>query len=214
MGRQSTHPGKDPPTFRLDFSGRDPLDRAALLLTLLDQAPVGDHRARARLESMLAGASSGWAPDAAVAAAHRSSDHAVRAGDAESTAWALLARCVVDLSPGSLDNRLAVSRKLLGHARAGTLPELAQLAYFLLLGSLTEAGAIPELDLELAVTGPTLAALPALDGGRHAAWFRCMRATLDGRAAEAERLAAAGLTTARAEAEPDRREPVLERQQQ
>src|SRR5690606_34315829 len=103
----------------------------------------------------------------------------------------------------SLDRRLEDSRTLLRLVRDGTLPELLPTAYFLLLGSLVEAGAIGELDAELALTGPTLARFPELADGRHVAWFRFLRATLDGHPAEAERLADAGLLIARAERDPD-----------
>lgn len=108
-----------------------------------------------------------------------------------------------NLSPSSLTERLSTSREVLALAASGVEPHLADPAFFILLGTLAEAGNIAELDVELGVLGPTLSRLPHLDEGRHVAWFRCMRATLDGHLGEAERLAEEGLRRAYGVEDPD-----------
>src|SRR5690606_33998679 len=195
--------GPTHPRFQLNFSGREPVDRTHGILALLSFVPAQDHAVRARLEASLVGASTGPDPALAAAAARRAQAHADAAGDRESRAWALLARCASDLSPASLEVRLGAGRGLLDEVRQGVLPELAATAYLFGLSGLVEAGDIAGLDNELGPTSPTLIAYPELADGRHAAWFRCLRATLDGRAKDAEELAATALLAARKAADPD-----------
>lgn len=197
------HPENSPPVFRLDFSGRDTLDRAEQVRAQMALTDPADHVAHARLASILAGALVATDPPGAHAAAEVATRHADISGLDDARAWALLARSARNLSPSSLTERLSTSREVLALAASGVEPHLADPAFFILLGSLAEAGNIAELDVELGVLGPTLSGLPHLDEGRHVAWFRCMRATLDGHLGEAERLAEEGLRRAYGVEDPD-----------
>src|SRR5690554_433783 len=191
------------PRFRLDFSGRDAVDRSAGAEKQLRALPAADHSERARLLAILAAARLIADPGTAGEAATGAQREAAMAGDDVSQAWALLAACAVDLSPDALTERVAAAREILRVARERGVPELASTGFFLLLGGLTEQGSIPQLDEELNPTGLTISAFPWLETGRHVAWFRCMRATLDGQADLAEQLANAAYQTALAEGDQD-----------
>ena len=60
-----------------------------------------------------------------------------------------------------------------------------------------------ELDRALDPGGEILRRHPALDESRYAAWFRCVRATLDGRTEAAEQLTMLGLERAEQVGDPD-----------
>src|SRR5690606_28540426 len=189
--------------FSLDFSGRNAVDRAALAEQQLDVLPESQHSERARLLAVLAAARLIADPDTAGAAATESRHEAALAGDDVAEAWALLAACVVDLSPHALTERLAAAQEILRVARECGVPELASTGFFLLLGGLTEQGSISQLDEEINSTGLTISGFPWLETGRHVAWFRCMRATLDGQAESAEQLANEAYAIAQAEGDLD-----------
>lgn len=189
--------------FSLDFSGRNAVDRAALAEQQLDALPTSAHSERARVLAVLAAARLIADPDRAGAAADESQRQATLAGDEVATAWALLASCVVDLSPHALSERLSAAQEILRVARDRGVPELASTGFFLLLGGLTEQGSISQLDEEISPTGMTISAFPWLEAGRHVAWFRCVRATLDGQAELAEQLANEAYAIAQAEGDLD-----------
>ncbi len=88
-------------------------------------------------------------------------------------------------------------------ARATQTDEFVPIAYFLHLGALAELGLIAELDRALSPTGDVLSAFPWLEEERHVAWFRCLRATIDGQTERAEQLAGHALAVAVEHGDPD-----------
>lgn len=187
----------------LQFSGQEAFEQAAAAQRLLDEADRSDHSTRARLHAILAASRVLTAPDSALDAAAASARAAGEAGDAVSRAWALVAASVSDVSPASLARRRASTREALDIARAERLVEIVPTAFFLHLGALAEAGSIEDLDRALSPSGATLSAFPWLERERHVAWFRCLRALIDGQAALAEQLAGAALALAREQNDPD-----------
>src|SRR5690606_14181381 len=103
------------------------------------------------------------------------------AGTDLATLWARFARCVSDFSPESAEQRVADATSILTAEPHSDLVPLIPTAYFMLLGALTELGRIAELDEALEPGGRIFQRHPELERSRHAAWFRCVRATLDGR---------------------------------
>lgn len=188
---------------RVEFSGRGPLARASMLRARL--AETSDPAQQVRLLAHLAAAEAGTGSEAARRTARRAFDLADDLGDELCVAYALVAESIVDLSPDTLDRRLTNARRATDITTRLGDPELAATSYFLLLGALTEDADIRGLDEELGARGPAVASMPELLEGRHAEWFRCMRATLDGRSGEAEQLAASGYAKAEAAGDPDAR---------
>src|SRR5690606_25166065 len=101
----------------------------------------------------------------------------------------LVAQQVADLGPSSLARRLRASREIIALAEACGEPDLAVRGRFLLQNALLEAGDTRQLDAELITQDRSITDIAELRFARHSLWFRCMRATLDGRAREAEELA-------------------------
>lgn len=170
---------------------------------MLAQVSAAEHHVRARLHAIVAAARVLAAPSAAEDAALQSQREARLAGDEVSRAWSMIAACVVDVSPEALGERIAKSREVLQIAQATGEVELVPTAYFLYLGALAEQGSIDELDHALSPTGALIAAFPWLEHARHVAWFRCLRATINGQAELAEQLAETGFAIARECGDPD-----------
>lgn len=189
--------------FALHFSGQDAFQQEVRAMKVLRVIPEGDHAARARVCAILAASRVLTAPASAATAASDSAREAELAGDDASRAWALIAACVVDVSPNTQDARLSLTREVLQIAQRTGEVEFVSVAYFLHLGALAERGAIEELDLALSPTGALLSAFPWLERERHVAWFRCLRAMIDGQADRAEKLADAAFEIAREQGDPD-----------
>lgn len=190
-------------SFVLNFSGQNVFEQSEAAEALLEQASTDDHRGRARLNATLAAARVFTDAEAAQAAARAAKEAAAQAGDDVSRAWSLLALCVVDLSCGVTDGRREATSEVLRIAELAAEPGLVPFAYFLHLATLAELGRIGELDDALSPVGRIMGAFPWLDDGRHAAWFRCLRATLDGHAEGAEELANLALGIAQSAGDPD-----------
>lgn len=103
-------------------------------------------------------------------------DNSVASGEA------LLAYAVTDLGPDSLDERIAMCRRVVAIAAELADADLASLGSFVLIGSLVESGDLAAVDVELAQRGRDRSA----GAQRHTAWFRAMRAIVDGRIDDAE----------------------------
>ncbi len=114
---------------------------------------------------------------------------------------ALLAYAVTDLGPDTLDERIAIARRVVSIAEEIGDAALGAVGAFVLIGSLVEAGDMAAVDAELAARQRG----NDDDRGdqRHIAWFRAMRAILDGRVAAAETRCAEAMELARAENDAD-----------
>lgn len=128
-------------------------------------------------------------PAAALDAAGRVGTMAKALDTPTARAYALTVHGLTDHSPDTVGNRVNEARLILESADRGDTPELAEVGHFLLLTALLEQGRMRALDIELSPHGDSITRFPALHRSRHAAWFRCLRAILDGRTAEAEQLA-------------------------
>lgn len=156
---------------------------------------------RARLLANLAAADP-TDPDR-VATAEEAVSIARRLGDPEILGIALVAQQVADLGPTTLARRLRTSREIIALAQACGEGDLAVRGRFLLKNALLEAGDTRELDAELIAQDRSITEIAEQRFSRHSLWFRCMRATLDGRADDAEMLAAECLMMAQALHDPD-----------
>ena len=161
--------------------------RAADCRDALAEIAAADSVLRARLLANLVAADP-TDPDR-----HHLADEAVamarRLSEPETLAIALVAQQVADLGPSSLARRLRASREIVALAEACGEPDLAVRGRFLLQNALLEAGDTRQLDAELITQDRSITDIGELRFARHSLWFRCMRATLDGRAREAEELA-------------------------
>lgn len=187
MDSQSRPVGYVP--FTLEFADPQAQQRVTAAIYTLARTPLPDRAERARLEAVCAAVWSSVDPRAAVEAALRAQAEADAApGDAVAKAWALMARCVTDLSPQQTVNRIENAKEILNIARERNVAELVPTAFFMLLGGLAEHGHSSALD---AVLGGESRAAPSETENtrRHRAWFRCMRSTLDGQVDAAEILA-------------------------
>ncbi len=189
--------------FELHFSGPHMIEQEQRAERLLAQSGRTEHGPRARLHAILAASRLLAAPELAAEAAAEAAREAEKAGDQVSRAWSLLAASVVDVSPTALPQRLAQTREVLRIAQQTGEVEFVPIAYFLHLGALLEHGAIAELDLALSPSGALLSVLPWLEQDRHVAWFRCVRASIDGQTERAEQLAGDALTVAEQNGDPD-----------
>lgn len=201
-------PSREPPDavdsrFRLGFTGRAAREEAAKLRRALSAVPQTASRRRVKLLSRLAAAELPYDRAQATATAGLAEELADETDDDLAEAYALVARAVVDLSPRTLRERSASARRALSTCVRTGEQQLAPTSFFLLLGALTEAADIDAVDRELALTSTSLEQLDDLLEGRHATWFRCMRATIDGRVDDAQRLADAGYALAERETDPD-----------
>lgn len=188
--------------FRLDFADAGAADRASAAVALLKTTPAARRDERARLEAVCAAAWSGNDPAAAAAAAARAEREAADTDDDLTHAWAILARCVADLSPDATTARIAGAREVLRLAQSLDEPVIASTAFLLLVGGIAECGLTTQLDIELG-RGPMTTMPAQMQRRRHTAWFRAMRATLDGQTETAEALANKAHTVATSEGDPD-----------
>lgn len=170
--------------------------RAALALL-----PDDDSALRTRLLAIVAASDIGG-PDSA-----RLAEEAVsmgrRVGDAEALAIALVAQQVTDLGPSTLHRRLRTSREIIALADACGETDLAVRGRFLLKNALLEAGDVRELDAELITQDRLVTETADARFARHSLWFRCMRASFDGRSEEVEALAERCLAIAQELHDPD-----------
>lgn len=188
--------------FILRFSGRRPHEQAERCRQLLDQLDPEAHESLARIHAALAVA---LVTDASACALHAAAAQrsAESAGSESSLLWATLAQCVSRLDPEGAEVRAAGARRMLEAEPDDSTRPLMPTAFFLLLGALTELGRLAEVDRALDPGGALLCAYPELEQSRYASWFRCVRATLDGRADAAEALTAEGYARAAAADDPD-----------
>jgi DNA-binding SARP family transcriptional activator/cell division septum initiation protein DivIVA len=186
----------------LRFSGRTPHELVHQFELLLTELPETDHEQRSRVYGLLAAAHTADSQAAAVAAA-RATDEARLAASTIAHSWARFARCVSNLTPELAQQRAEDAAAILAADPAPGIAPLVPTSYFMLLGALTELGRIAELDRALDPGGEILRRHPSLDASRYAAWFRCVRATLDGRTDEAEQLAIVGFQLAEQAGDPD-----------
>ena len=191
------------PSFVLHFADATAPQRQRAALQQLSQSSADSRLERVRLHAIAAAASVVTSPDAAREHARLAGVEAAQTDDERARAWALIAACIVDLSCAATVERLEMSREVLRicsltgeHAPVAT-------AYFVHLASLAELGRITELDLALSSSGEFVTAFPHLAECRQAAWFRCLRATLDGQADVAENLAEQAFAIATADGDPD-----------
>jgi DNA-binding SARP family transcriptional activator len=126
-----------------------------------------------------------------------------RLDDPETLGVALVAQQLADLGPSTLNTRLGTSREIIALAERCGDDELAVRGQFLLMNALLEAGDVRELDAALLAQDRNVSSIAERRFARHTLWFRCMRATLDGRAAEAEQLATECLEIAQELHDPD-----------
>lgn len=185
------------------FSRRDIPERISRLAARLAEAPASAHGLRAALHTALTACLVVAEPAQAATAALKARTEAEAAGDQPSLARALVAGCLSDLTSVSVVRRRADAERALRLAAANELEDVAEVAFFLLLSAVVEQGDIALLDRILSGADTLLPLYPELLRGRYAAWFRCLRAILDGRADRAEKLAHESHTIAREEDDPD-----------
>ncbi|MCO8126076.1 AAA family ATPase [Acidimicrobiia bacterium EGI L10123] len=162
---------------------------AANARVALDRLGDGDTELHARLHATLAAASIVEAPVDAVDHAGRAVQIARRCGDPAATAAALVAEQVADLGPATLFRRLETAREIIALAEEARTPDLAVHGRFLLMGALLERGEVGELDAQLRQQDARIDEFASPRFARHALWFRCTRAMLDGDADAVEALA-------------------------
>ncbi len=189
--------------FALNFAGTGVFEQRSRAEALLTQLGPRHHPERARLSAILAAANVFVDPAAARAAAADAAHAAELAGDDLSRGWSLIAGSVADLSCGSTQERREATREVLEIARRTGTTEFVSTAFFLHLAALAELGEVAELDRALSPVGPLIGQFPQLEGGRHVAWFRCLRATLSGDAKAAEELANTAYRIAVGAGDPD-----------
>jgi len=190
--------------FRFGFSGELGVDRGRRCEVALQHEGELPADVRAQLHAALACHTLGHL------ASDRARQHATTAmalaedsGDDYSVGCALVAWIVTDLDPDTLDERLVAARRLSSLAESCAAVDLARNAHFLLMACLLERGDVRAVDAELASRHRRSSTFAELENGRHAAWFRCMRALLDGRIDDAENLSLVALEAAQREGDPD-----------
>ncbi|MCD9624147.1 AAA family ATPase [Rhabdothermincola salaria] len=185
------------------FTGDVSRERAAQCTEALAALPGTDGTERVRLLANLASST----VTSRVAGARRAAADAVtmarRVGDPVALGIALVAASVVDLGPATLGRRLEAAREIVALAEDTGEHDLAVHGRFLLMGALLERGDVRELDAELAAQDDVLGTIAEPRFARHALWFRCMRAMLDGRHDQVERLALECLAIAEELEDPD-----------
>ncbi|SJN31499.1 Transcriptional regulator [Microbacterium esteraromaticum] len=189
--------------FVLHYSGQDASEQVRRVPEILERVEATAHPVRTRLQTILASAHIFTDITAAERAAEHAQREAASAGDEVSRAWALIASSIVDVSPDGVQRRLVETREALRIAQVSGELEFVPTAYFLHLSALAELGRIAELDHALSTSGQLLSAFPWLEQERHVTWFRCLRATIDGQADRAEKIADQGLGLALQGGDPD-----------
>ncbi|WP_198668771.1 AAA family ATPase [Homoserinimonas sp. OAct 916] len=188
--------------FRFSFAGNERHVRAARCQAALDALPKKPSALRARLLAALSAARLSDDGEAQVLA-RESLAMAEFVGDPIAVGYALSAMTVTDLSPDSLEFRLRAAHRILAIARREKNQSLASHGYFFLLAALLEKGDIRALDAQLALADADGGPLADLADGRHAGWFRCTRALLDGRTDDAEQRANESYLAATRAGDPD-----------
>ncbi len=176
------------------------LGRRAVIAARAGAHPV-EIRARLLARAALSGTALGTddMPTARATAEHGMAI-ALDEADAAHHGEPLLAYAATDLGPDTLNERIAISRRVVSIAEEIDDPALGALGAFILIGSLVEAGDMAAVDAEVAARQRT-----GDDDGdrRHIAWFRAMRAILDGRVDAAETRCIEAMELGRAENDPD-----------
>lgn len=125
-------------------------------------------------------------PASAQVASLNAHSAAQRAGDEASMAWALSATAVAPARRLPADERVENCEEALLFAQRSGDHELLSLTYFLLLSEYAENGRMADLNVALNPAGELLMRFPWLDADESTAWFRCLRAILDGQLSHAE----------------------------
>lgn len=185
------------------FSRRNLPERVHRLISQLADTPPTAHGRRTALHTALTACLVVTDPSRTAASARAAREEAECARDEPSLAHALLAECFRDLTSVSVAQRRDNAEQALRLAITNGLDDVAETAFFLLLSAVIEQGDIALLDRILSGEEALLSMHPELTRGRHAAWFRCLRATLDGRAERAEQLAHEAYAIARKDDDPD-----------
>lgn len=175
--------------FPFALAGAQARDHAVRCRAELALLPDDPSHERLRLTANLAAALVEIDPEQASHFAALARELADQLGTQTATAYALVVAGLTDHSPDTVGTRVSAARRILSIAAQGTTPELAHVGHFLLLTALLERGQLRMLDIELSPHGESITRFPDLQHSRHAQWFRCLRAILDGRTEEAERLA-------------------------
>lgn len=181
--------------------GSAQLSRAADCRAALADIPADDSAIRARLLAHVVAADP-MGPDR-MAIATDAVAIARRLDDPDTLGVALIAQQLADLGPSTLKARLHSSREIIALAEACGDAELAVRGHFLLMNALLESGDVRELDAALVAQHHNVTTIAERRFERHALWFRCMRAMLDGRAVEAEQFAEECLGIAQELQDPD-----------
>ncbi len=181
--------------------GSAQLSRAADCRAALADTPTDDSAIRARLLAHVVAADP-MGPDR-MSIATEAVAMARRLDDPDTLGIALIAQQLADLGPSTLRTRLRSSREIIAIAETWGDAELAIRGHFMLMNALLEAGDVRELDAALLAQDRKVSTVAERRFDRHALWFRCMRATLDGRAVEAEHLASACFEIAQELQDPD-----------
>lgn len=184
------------PELRFDLTIEAARETSRRCSAVLAARPPEPDRLRVELLATLAAAQMILDATAARAAATEAMEVASRVRDPLAESYARAALALTDVLPDGVDTRLRSARFILATARATDERQLVSVGYYLLLAALLERADLQVLDTELTPRGKTVDHFPELHQGRHAQWFRCLRAILDGNAELAERLANQGLASA------------------
>jgi len=174
---------------RYYFSGDHDVTEVPRMRTALDALPSGPSVLRARLLANLSLKLIAVDPVASRRAALDALAMAEQSGDRTTLGYVLLADQISALGPATLSTRLETARQMIAIAHDAADSGLLVQGRFLLMGALLEHGDLRGLDHELAAQLKVLDTLGDVRAMRHSLWFRCMRALLDGRVADAEELA-------------------------
>lgn len=190
-------------SFHINFSGQGTRSHVAELEAQLDQLPETDRAARATTGAALAIA----LVELDVPRAHALTTELLSQAEAHpgslERAVAFVAAGLIFGGPEHAKLRLARAQEALDICAAVGARDVAEPAWFLLLGAAAEVGDFARIDRELSPKLTSLGPFHELLHGRHAAWIRAMRATADGRVDDAEELAGAGYELAAGSGDPD-----------
>ena len=173
----------------LTFSGPTAAAHGRLAEQQLRDASVEAPAELARLHTIVAAGAIAKSDLDTARAAAVAARHAELGGDDIAAGWAHLASAIASVAPDAAARRVEDTRVALRIARDTGVEEYVRIAHFLHVSALAELGRITELDTAISTAGELLLDFPWLDVERHVAWFRCLRATIDGQADIAEHLA-------------------------
>lgn len=191
------------PAFRFGFAGEWAAEHARRCETALARLEAGPSALRVQLLAGIACSRLADDPQQAGRTAAAAVAMARTLRDAGALGYALIAASVADMGPDTLDARLAMAREVMAIVATTGDRSLAEPGHYLLMGALLERGDVSAVDSELATRHRSAEGFSELRRGRHAGWFRCMRAIMQGRADDAEALAAEALATAEREGDAD-----------